>query len=138
MTPNPIKLSGIQADEVDTVWADVTPYLQNVLPRSHGEYTIDSVRHALLKRDMQLWIGYEDSIVYVGITELVSYPSGKLVAIISMLAGERVDEWLNHMDLFENWARDVGAESIRILGRPGWKKKLPGFRPIYSVLERTL
>jgi len=133
-----LNLSGIPAEQVLSVWDEVEPLVERVLPHADGEYTAETVLTSLLKRDMQLWIGHEDNkIIYMGISEMSQFPSGQIVATIVMVAGERVDEWLEDLTLFEDWAKANGASKVRLMGRPGWRKKL-NYKNTYTVLSREL
>ena len=84
---------------------------------------------------MQLWVG--GNITYVGVTQILTYPSGKKVIDIVLTAGDELMSWLEDSNntIYE-WARQLDADQVRIMGRPGWSKMLHriGFEHAYTVM----
>ena len=47
---------------------------------------------------------------------------------MNYLAGDRLDEWVDHHDQIERWAKAAGCHRIEVVGRKGWARVLPDFR----------
>lgn len=137
-----MKLVGIPSDRVEEKWADVESKIEAALEYSQGEHTLDTIHDGLLARAMQLWLAVTDAddIVTVGVTEIHVYPSGLRICYIVLVAGSRFDDWKHMIELIGSWAREQGADTIRIHGRPGWLRKLPelGFKHVYATMDKAL
>ena len=135
-----IALSGIRAEDLSGVWNDIIPYIQRALEHGQGEFSLDAILDGILTREMQLWVGHEDEkIVYVGVTQLEKF-SEKLICVIVLLSGDRVMEWLDNTNELESWAMTQGADELRVMGRPGWKRVLDkiGYEHAYTVMVKKL
>ena len=80
---------------------------------------------------MQLWSYGETALVTT-----IQTKGGKTFALLLLLAG-RMSSWTQYLPIVEDWARDQGAEEVRIYGRLGWKK-LTGYAIDYVKLVKTL
>lgn len=75
----------------------------------------------------QMWL--EDELW--GITEVLETPNDGRVLHLIALAGKFTDAALEHI---EAWGKSVGCKRIRLTGRPGWERRLPGWT-VTSKLE---
>lgn len=127
---------GIPHSEIDKYWEYVVPEIRRALEHNQGDHDELAIYCGIQQRDMQLWIGSQ----YTLVTELIRYPTGKLVCDLLLLAGENADNWLDDIELIDQWCQEVGADEIRVSGRVGWKRKLKpyGFEHAYTVLAREV
>lgn len=80
---------------------------------------------------MQLWlIVHEGGLTGVGVTQTCP----PILWIIA-LSGVDWDSWKHVLDPVREWGASVGCEKVRIKGRPGWIKKLKGWRIVNVEME---
>lgn len=134
-----IELDGVLPADVWSVWPDVAILLQKAIDRGNGEHTTQTILDALLKAKMQLWIGTDKhKIVYAGVTQVITYATGKKIAEICYLGGSRLDEWLDHIHVIEAWAKANGCACLNIIGREGWMRKMDGYKRLQTIISRKL
>ena len=104
-------------------WHIVRDDIQRALDHN-GRMSVDQLYELIESRDAQLWVCYDNKIRAVATTEIVKYPSMKVVRSIT-LTGENMDDWLDvFIDTVSAWAKELGCEGIETGGRMGWKKVL--------------
>jgi len=79
----------------------------------------------VLNGQMQLWVVYEDGIVYGHVvTEIKQYQQCKMLTsqYCAMQTGtlEQVENKMH--EIAERFARDAGCKGVEFVGRPGWRK----------------
>lgn len=116
-------LAGITSDQIDRHWPEVEPLLARALARSLDELTPFDVMRACRCGDMQLWAAFVDGrVTAVCVTEV-----GRDVLLLRALAGEGIGDWRGvGTQLMRDFARSHGCTRLRLIGRPGWKRKLRG------------
>jgi hypothetical protein len=122
-----IQLKAIYWNDVDDVWPDIAPYLDDAIEYSRGELTPDSIKRALKLRDMQLVVPVdeENEIIGIVLTEIRQMPSGLRVTYVLGLAGDRFPEWMElGSQALKSWAGSVDAPVVHMVGRRGWSKRL--------------
>lgn len=134
------RIVGIAPSEIDAYWPTVLPFIERALAESGSLYSADAVRDAATKSHVQIWViaDFGDKIVGIGVTEVVNYASGRKVAWIFALAGAGFDGWSHHIETIEAWSKSLGCDSLRIMGRAGWVRKLRNWRKVAVVLEKKL
>lgn len=132
------QLRGISASRIKGMWGVIQPHIDRALRHDTGRYSANSIYHALLRRDMQLFVAEsEGRIRAVCVTEIRNYPQ-KRVGTIFLCAGEGVADWLPHLSQIEGWMREKGCKEIDIYGRPGWAKLLPDYQFARVMLRKEL
>lgn len=87
---------------------------------------------------MLLWVAWADGRVIAAVTtELVCVPRGKL-CVITCGGGEAMRRWLKFLRQIERYAKAEGCNSLRVMGRKGWEKMLPGYVQPFIVLDKAL
>ena len=81
---------------------------------------------------MQLWTYGESALVTT-----IQTKGGKTYCLLLLLGGERMSEWFQYFPIVESWAKDEGAEEMRLYGRPGWKR-LTGYDIEYCKMVKKL
>ena len=133
-----ITLSYIKPEDVSGIWVDVCPILSRAVLREN-DITPEFILDCLINKKMQLWLGHEDyKIVYAGITQIVNYQTGRKSAQITYLAGERMDEWTDHIKVIEDWALYIGCDRLEIIGRKGFAKMHKDYRVKHITLTKDL
>lgn len=124
----------LQPDEINENWFWIGPFLDRV---EGGDWTPLEVRSALINQRAQLWGAREGSRVRgIWITKLEEGGKRGLVWIAS--GSPLVDGIALFNAHTEPWFRQKGCESVRVIGRRGWKRALPGYRELTTTFEKRL
>jgi hypothetical protein len=128
---------GIPADQVESVWPAVLPFIERALSASPDDYSAEDIRAYLIARDMQLWAAQLDrEIKSVCVTQLITRPK-KTICSVLYLSGDGMGHWLRYLEQIKTWARANGANEVRITGRRGWVRQL-GWQEIGTVCREFL
>lgn len=115
-------LHGIPSTDLQIVWKDVKPFIEDALKLGDGRWTLDSIYQSIQSKDRQLWITLDPGVKAVGITEIINYP-GKKVCNMFLVAGE-LNFIVPFFPEFREWAKEEGCSTIELYGREGWQKVL--------------
>jgi len=131
----------IPASHIRTLLPQAGPWLERSLSEfSWQRWTIESIVEELLKGNLQLWAAREQKVYLFVVTEVVLEMTGKSVHVI--LGGGKLDRErvvLRHIGTIEEWAKGIGANSLVVWGRLGWKKMLAphGYEFETAMFRRT-
>lgn len=132
----------IDAERIDEVWPLVEPHITLGVEAARGELTVDGVYQALVDGDMLLLIVYHESKVIAALgLDITVHMSGKRTIGVTVCAGSAIDEWMvDIVEALEGLGNEMNCESVMIIGRAGWKRKLAGhgFRQSYVALSKEL
>jgi hypothetical protein len=134
-------LNSIPAGAVNTVWPLVANYVKRALHVSNGEMEEDDVREFCVSGRWQLWIGWQNEAKRAFgfcTTELCQYPRRRTCILRLMAADGGPEQWLPHLGLIEQWARDEGCVAIEIVARKGWLKVLKEYRHTAVLLMKGI
>lgn len=122
----------------DALWGQVEAILQPALDREGGRLTPADIRSAIESREMQLWVAHNDdgSIRSACVTGIAVCAAK--VATLHYAAGELQDFGADNLAEVEAWARAQGCTALDVVGRPGWRRALPGFEKLYEVITKRL
>ena len=138
-SPSLVNLTGVNAENIDTVWDSILPLIQSATDQSGGNP--EKIRAALLEKKAQLVIAVsDDGIEAVCVTELVTIKY-RPVCNVWIIAGRKRENWMHYLDKIEAWAKAKGCVAMRhAQARMGWKRilKPQGYRAKYVVLEKDL
>lgn len=118
-------VSGVKAADY---WHHVAPILQRALDRFDYGSDTDDILMDIINGGRELWLIGEDAVAITSISRLPKFS----VLDISLLAGDRIDLWLDDLVIaFTNYAEAAGCKYVDGFGRKGWTKKLEayGFKP---------
>lgn len=135
--PANVELCGVPSADIDYVWAQVVPYLQQALDGNDGLITAEHLYQKVRARDMQLWIAWAEGVKGAGITEIALYPNGKVLRVL-YASVEALSECLEWEPMLTSYAKDTGCEYIDIIGRLGWRKIFPDYEPKHLVLRKRI
>src|SRR3954469_2976868 len=108
------------------------PAIARVLAR-WPEQSVADVLQAVADGTAQLFAVNGDGVI---VTRLVQEP-GRLVCLVWLASGDLEPLLERYVDI-EAWAAREGAVAMRIQGRAGWLRVLPGFRKAGVILEKEL
>lgn len=102
-----------------------------------GTHGLTDVEMALRAGDAQLWVS--DDGLGAAVTEINNYPSGAKRARIWLSAG-RLESIISMDADFADLARELGCDSVELLGRQGWARALKehGWTPHSITMMKRL
>jgi hypothetical protein len=138
-TPNnlPFKIRQIPVGFVDEA---ILEMIEEVVDKSGGRFTVESIASAIEADQMQLWVifrGYEPARAIVG-TSLEQELSGDSTAMVHFVWGKGMDEWKHLLDEIREWGRFHGCNRLAMWARKGFAKKLPELTMTHVLLEENL
>jgi hypothetical protein len=131
----------IPTDKIDQVWPMAAPHLERAIRYSAGESELSDVQELCSVGRFHLWLGWDadnKEPIGAGVTEIVDFPRMRICFLVLWASDAPREEWIESLQTVEKWAREQGCSKTRLLGRKGWLKILPEYRPQYYLLERTL
>lgn len=129
--------------EVDRVWHLVAPILARAILRTR-KITLEDAHELCTVGACQLWVvwfpqeGEDGEALGALMTDIQAYPSGWRVARIFVLAGEEFARWSHLLIDIEAWAVAEGCQALEMIGRKGWGRVFPEYRPIEYVYSKEL
>jgi len=128
----------LRKEDVDQLWGDLAPMLEEPCRMSNGRHTPDSTRQAVKDGKYDVFIAMVGNVLRsVCITTISHYPASKWLTII-LCGGEKMLEWLQDgKAVLEDFARLNGCVAIEVFGRPGWCKAMD-LIPTGVMMERKL
>ena len=113
-------------------WATAKPMLEAALEHQDTHSIIDVYR-AIEGGAAQIWCADKSCVV----TEILEHPK-KRVARIWLAAGNRFELVTKMLPDIEDWARELGCDSVEVVGRRGWRRVLTGYTEPHTILEKVL
>lgn len=125
------------------VWG---PLIQPALDRTDGRVDLQVMIEAAEKLLMQIWLGWEKADpesdpIACWATEVLQEPIGiKVARVVALGSNGRVPvwDWAPTIQKVEVWATLEGCRALEIVGRPGWGRIYPGYRPIHTTFVKEL
>lgn len=107
--------------------------IDRALAEGYGQMTFEDVVERINSGEFQFWRSESSCVV----TTIDIFPRIKQLTVI-IGAGD-LKEINDHIrPIIEEWARDIGCDTMLIMGRPGWQRALEGYRRTAVVLEKKL
>lgn len=132
-----IDLVCVDPKRIHEVWPLVKDRLHRATERTQASDWQDDVDR-IMSGDALVWLAWDGSqIAGVATTELVKF-NGDLHCYITGCGGDKGENWLHLIGGLEKFAKDEGCKSIRILGRPGFRRVLSGYAERLVLLEKEL
>ena len=119
-------------EDIDALWPTVAPLIQRGLDEG-SDYTIHDILSGLTNSEMQLWTAQKDGIRAALVTALHDD-----YCLLAVVGGEDVHAWKDWLKVLEVWAKEKGARELRIYGRRGWLRVLPGFEVRTTEMVKVL
>ena len=136
-----MKYLRIYAKFVPNVWNEVKPILEKVVNRTFDECTIEDHYRMLCRGDQSLWLGASDDndILAAGTTQVVVYPSKKVLRIIlfATKSGKDLDLFQPLLERVTEYAKSYGCVGIEAWVRKGFARKLKWDHE-YSIISKPI
>lgn len=132
-----MKLVPVGKGDVEAVKPFLVWHVGSFANRSGGRHTPDDYWKRIETGHAQGWIAFDgQTIKGFCLTEVAD--DALATVRLTHCAGEDADSWLFLMDNIKAWARERGSKAIEAICRPGWERKLTGFRKTHVILEARL
>jgi hypothetical protein len=130
----------LSAQEVasNIIWQDIAELFER-FARCTGETSPEQIRRGAIDSMLQIW-GLQDAetVHQVAVTEIIETAIDK-VCVIRIVCGEAPKGLQSRvLDEIGHWAKDIGCARVRFVGRKGWFRRYPRFRPTAAVGEWVL
>jgi len=119
--------------DVAKLWPRVSGCVQMAIDRQR-EWRLADIREQLLAQGMQLWVVPWDMAV---VTQIQTYPGARICMLV-LCGGEGLMEHRDELGEIERWAKALGCEEMRLMGRRGWGRVYPDYEEIATVMRRKL
>ena len=120
----------------------ITAAMKKLIARFPKDLTLESMREDLFKGSQQLWLMLDDGkFEAFALTEIKTVKAtGHKSVILTALGGEGGTEMVPFITEIEEWARSIGANDLRPVGRLGWRKalKAQGYDVITAYYRKNL
>lgn len=117
-----VKLTPLASWAAHVVWPSVSEWVQEAADH-HGRFTAEDILAFVQNQEMQAWVVEVDGqLTGVCVTEVISYPRRRVVRLV-IVAGRDFDRWSQLLDEIQEWARQLGCQSLEFFGRRGWERR---------------
>lgn len=138
MSPS-VKLFCIDPELVHKIWDRATDFIKPAMQRG-GMGDFSEVERDVLSGDALLWVAYDPvamEILAGAVTQLTIENEIKTCTIVAC-GGKGWSRFGHFVERLEQFAKDEGCSGVRICGRKGWARVLPGYRIKRVILEKAL
>lgn len=131
-------LIGVPWFDVDSVWAQVEPFVHRCLRKS-GEhrYWASDIREMVERREAQLWIQGFPEVDGVVLTKIQKYPRAT-ECVIFMVCGTLKEEWKSQLFALVEGSTSLGCTHASAYVRPGFMKLLDDWEQRQTYIVRKL
>lgn len=117
-------------------WPHVRALVKSAIDRGPDEFA--AIERAVLTGQMLLWILWDGvKIIAAAVTQLTGEGRGKSGTIVAC-AGRGFKRWGHLRRVLEDHFRAEGCSKVRVIGRPGWSRKLNDYSLKAVILEKKL
>jgi hypothetical protein len=133
----PPMLVCVDPARVAEIWPHVAPLIARAMQRG-GLGTFADVERQVGRGHALLWLAWDGAeILAAAVTELALIESTKLCTIVA--CGGRGFPRFGHLIRgLERYARAEGCTRVRICGRKGWARLLPGYSIQRVIIEKDI
>lgn len=106
-----------------------------------AEWDVPGIMQGYLDGRFLIWAAWQQhppAVKGVWVMRLSTNHRGEKIAWDVVFAGEELHRMMPLLDRIEDALRQQGVHAIRILGRPGWMKRLPHYKRRAILLEKRL
>ena len=135
--PLSVELVCVDPKQVQEFWPHVRSMLFGAVLRTKLSHTRD-VEAQVLDGSALLWLAWNGRNIEAACVTALRRTDDGTVCIMLACAGRKRDRWLHLLERIEQYAKAEACISLRIFGRVGWERVLPGYRKTAIVLEKEL
>lgn len=119
------------------LWPHVQGWMKAALDRTDLGLLSDLEVDVLTGRALLWLVGDDKTITCAAVTQIQQSQASKVCMVLTC-GGSRIRNWSHLLSGVEEYARGEGCDSVRFIGRKGWKRIYPEYREIGVVFERKL
>jgi hypothetical protein len=120
-------------EQIDGLWDEFSSHIYRL--ERLGHLSADEMREDLRLAKRQLWGIQGPDVLGIAITRIAGKTCEVVAATGKQTQTGQIEALYAHI---ERWAKDIGCERMRIIGRKGWLRKFPEFTQTGIVIEKDL
>ena len=131
------ELCCVDPAQVGHIWPHVSHLIRRAMARGRMGRFAD-VERDVLAADAYLWLAVaQGAVLAAAVTQVTQENDHRLCTIVAC-GGRDWARWGGLIEGLEAYARAESCRRIEIAGRPGWRKRLPGYRLAKIVIRKEL
>lgn len=131
------ELSCVDPAQVPKLWPHVSHLIRRAMERGRMGRFAD-VEADVIGANAYLWLAVDSgSVLAAAVTRVTNEPDGRLCTIVAC-AGHDWPRFGFLIAGLEDYARAEGCAALEICGRPGWQRRLTGYRTVKVVIRKEL
>jgi hypothetical protein len=131
------ELCCVDPAQVARMWPHVAHLIRRAMQRG-GMGRFADVERDVLSADAYLWVAIDAGAVLAAAVTQVTQDNDHRVCTIVACGGRDLARWGGLIAGLEDYARAESCRRIEIAGRPGWLRRLSGYRPVKIVIRKEL
>jgi hypothetical protein len=131
------ELCCVDPAQVARMWPHVAHLIRRAMQRG-GMGRFADVERDVLSADAYLWVAIDAGAVLAAAVTQVTQDNDHRVCTIVACGGRDFARWGGLIAGLEDYARAESCRRIEIAGRPGWLRRLSGYRPVKIVIRKEL
>ena len=135
--PRAVELVCVDPARVAEIWPHVAHLIRRAMERG-GTGDFGEVARKVMRGDALLWLAWDGArVIAAAVTELTAVGAVKTCTILAC-GGDGFCRFGHLLARLEDFARAEGCKRMRICGRPGWRRRLAGYRLKKIIIEKEL
>ena len=123
--------------DVHAVWPHVAPLIARAIRRtnlSHPNVIAADVRSGRAL----LWLAWNGHAIEAAATTSLVSTGAETICVLTACGGTHARRWTALIEGIEDYARAERCARLRIFGRKGWLRLLPGYTTKHIIMEKAL
>ena len=133
----PAHLACVDPAQVASLWPHVAHVIRRAMARG-GMGRFDDVERDVLGANAYLWLAIDEGAVFAAAVTQVTQQQDRRLCTIVACGGRDFARWGTLIEGLENYARAENCTRMEIAGRPGWLRRLPGYRLAKIVIRKEI
>jgi hypothetical protein len=135
--PAAVELVCVPPGEVARLWPHMSHYIARAMARG-GMGRFADVEADVLGANAYLWLALRaGAILAAAVTQVTGEGAERLCTIVAC-GGHDWPRFGFLIEGLEDYARAEGCAAMEICGRPGWQRRLEGYRTVKAVIRKAL
>jgi hypothetical protein len=131
------ELSCVDPAQLPKLWPHVAHLIRRAMERGQMGRFAD-VEADVIGANSYLWLAIDSgSVLAAAVTKVTQDENGRLCTIVAC-AGYDWPRFGLLIEGLEKYARAEGCKAMEICGRPGWQRRLTGYRTVKVVIRKGL
>lgn len=127
----------VNPSQVSQIWPYVSLGLERAMQRG-GMGRFSDLERDVLTNNAYLWLATESNrMMASAVTKVTTEADNRLCTILAC-AGHDWERWGDFIEDLEKYARAEDCRRMEVCGRPGWVRRLPGYRLVKVILRKEL